>query len=115
MFSSRTTAGLEDSFEQRLRLMLLGYLGFSGLAHPVKAEKYTTDQEWQIDFPLHANSNRWVVDIWNIEKDSVAVLRFNRSGLCLFPNSVLPQVHGCRRGGAQTGSLSWNRLKDHES
>ena len=76
MFSSRTRAGLEDSFEQRLCLMFLGYLGFSGLAHPVKAEQYTTGQEWQIDFPFHADSTPWVVDVCSVEKDSVAVRCF---------------------------------------
>lgn len=39
MFSSRAQAGLEDSFQQRLFLMLFGCLGSSGLAHPVKTEQ----------------------------------------------------------------------------
>lgn len=37
----------------------------SGLGHPVRTEQYSTDQEWQVDFPSHANSNWWVVDIWS--------------------------------------------------
>lgn len=57
MFNSRARAGLGDSFQQRLCLMLLGCLGFSGLAHPVKAEQYSADQEWQTDFSFHANSS----------------------------------------------------------
>lgn len=65
MFSSRTQAGLKDSFQKRLCLMLLGYLSFSGSAHPVKAEQYSTDGEWQIDFPFSANSSWWVVAIWS--------------------------------------------------
>lgn len=48
MFSSRARAGLEDSFQQRLCLMLLGYLGFSGLAHPVKAEQYSTGRNGKL-------------------------------------------------------------------
>lgn len=63
MFSSRERAGLEDSFQQIFCLMFLGGLDFSGLAHSMKVEQYCTDQEWQIDFPLHANSNLWVVDV----------------------------------------------------
>lgn len=106
MFSSRARAGLEDPFEQRLCLMLLGYLGFSGLAHPVKAEQYTIDQKWQIDFSLHANSNQWAVAMWGIEKDSGTALGFNRRGLCFFPPSVFPQVRGGRRERAQTSSPS---------
>ena len=101
MLSSRTRAGLEDSFEQRLCLMFLEYLGFSGLAHPGKAEQYTTDQKWQIDLPFHADSSPGVVDICNIEKDSVVVQFFSRSGLCVFSDSGSPQVHGSWRGGAR--------------
>ena len=101
MLSSTTRAGLEDSFEQRLCLMFLGYLGFSGLAHPVKVEQYTTDKEWQIDFPFHADSSPWAVDICSIEKASVVVQCFSRSGLCIFPDSGSPQVHGSWRGGAR--------------
>lgn len=78
--------------------MLLGYLGFSGLAHPVKAEQPTTEQEWQIDFPLHANSSRWVAGIWSIEKGSMAALGFNRSGFRL-PPGVFPRCVGAGEEG----------------
>lgn len=57
MFSSRTRATLGDSVQQRLDLLLLGCLGFSGLTYPVNTEQHSTDQEWQIDFSFHANSN----------------------------------------------------------
>lgn len=39
IFSSRARAGLEDSFQQRLFLVLFGCLDFSGSVHPVNTEQ----------------------------------------------------------------------------
>lgn len=77
MFSSRARAGLEESFQQRLCVMLLGGLGFSGGAHPVRAGQYCSEQEWQIDLPVQANSDWWAGYLeLCIEKDPVAASRF---------------------------------------
>lgn len=102
VLSSRARAGLQDSFQQRLCWMLLGGLGFSGLAHPVKAKRYRADHEWRIDVHLQGNAtDGWYISGTLCWERFCGCVQVSAEGCLCFPTSVFQVPQGRRRRTAK--------------